>query len=74
MQQYTNEITPEIRESYIQPPYDNELLSDCDDEIISPPQSISKLAFCEGDTLSEEFLTMPGVSTNGSQRLFFVQR
>ncbi|WP_312948520.1 PAAR domain-containing protein [Superficieibacter sp.] len=32
MQQYTNEITPEIRESYLQPPYDKELLSDCDNE------------------------------------------
>ncbi|ENU3990357.1 TPA: hypothetical protein ACG1QI_004631, partial [Enterobacter kobei] len=32
MKQYTNEITSEIREYYLQPPYDEELLSDCDNE------------------------------------------
>ena len=32
MQQYTNEITPEIRETHSQPPYDEELLSLCDDK------------------------------------------
>lgn len=32
MQQYTNEITPELRESSSQPPYDEELLSLCDDK------------------------------------------
>jgi uncharacterized Zn-binding protein involved in type VI secretion len=32
MRQYSNEITPEIRESYLQPPYDKELLSDYDNE------------------------------------------
>ncbi|MDQ1213466.1 PAAR domain-containing protein [Pantoea anthophila] len=30
MQQYTNEITPEIRETHSQPPYDEELLALCD--------------------------------------------
>ncbi len=32
MQQYTNEITPEIHEAQSQPPYDEELLSLCDDK------------------------------------------
>ncbi|MDV0579405.1 PAAR domain-containing protein [Citrobacter braakii] len=32
MQQYTNKITPEIRETHSQPPYDEELLSLCDDK------------------------------------------
>ena len=35
-------------------------MPDNGDKIISIPQSISKLAFREGDTLPEEFLTMPG--------------
>ncbi|CAB5596857.1 Uncharacterised protein [Klebsiella pneumoniae] len=30
MQQYTNEITPEINEAQSQPPYDEELLSLCE--------------------------------------------
>ncbi|HEO9144368.1 TPA: PAAR domain-containing protein [Enterobacter asburiae] len=32
MQQYTNEITPEIREAHARPPYDEELLSLCDNK------------------------------------------
>jgi len=32
VQQYTNEITPEIHESYLQPPYVEEFLSLCDDK------------------------------------------
>ncbi|WP_449554036.1 PAAR domain-containing protein [Lelliottia amnigena] len=32
MQQYTNEITPEIRESHSQPSYDKELLALCDSQ------------------------------------------
>jgi uncharacterized Zn-binding protein involved in type VI secretion len=42
MQQYTNEITPEIRESYLQPPYDEELLSDCDNETRKEPEEINE--------------------------------
>ncbi|HAT1609014.1 TPA: PAAR domain-containing protein [Raoultella planticola] len=36
------------------------------DEIISTPQSSNRLVFREGDSLPNGFLTMPGVSTNGS--------
>lgn len=32
MQQYNNEITPEIRESASQPPYDEDFLASCDSE------------------------------------------
>jgi hypothetical protein len=42
------------------------------DEIISTPQSSNKFVFREGDTLPNGFLTMPGVNTNGSQRLLSV--
>lgn len=40
MQQYTNEITPEINEAQSQPPYDEELLSLCDDK---PGKNLRKL-------------------------------
>lgn len=32
MQQYTNEITPELRETSSQPPYDEDFLANCDNK------------------------------------------
>lgn len=42
MQQYTNEITPEINEAQSQPPYDEELLSLCDDKTRKELEEIKK--------------------------------
>ncbi|MBG0700893.1 hypothetical protein [Enterobacter ludwigii] len=42
MKQYTNEITPEIREAQSKPPYDEELLSLCDDKTRKEPEEINK--------------------------------
>lgn len=43
MKQYTNEITPEIRETHSQPPYDEELLSLCDDKTRKELEEINEL-------------------------------
>lgn len=42
MKQYTNEITPEIREAQLKPPYGEELLSLCDDKTRKELEEINK--------------------------------
>lgn len=42
MQQYTNEITPEIREAHARPPYDEELLCLCDNKTRKEPEEINE--------------------------------
>lgn len=42
MQQYTNEITPEIRENHSQPPYDEALFSLCDYKTRKELEEINK--------------------------------
>jgi len=46
MQQYTNEITPEIREAQSKPPYEEELLSLCDDKTRIELEEINKQHLC----------------------------
>ena len=42
MQQYTNEITPEIRESCSQPVYDDDLLTECDSQTREALEKINR--------------------------------
>lgn len=82
MQQYTNEITPEIREIYSQPPSDEELLALCDSQTRKELEEIYKretsssiayiFRFAVGGSLTRNggiIRHLSGTSTAGGYRM-----
>ncbi|AYN28650.1 hypothetical protein D8682_17710 [Buttiauxella sp. 3AFRM03] len=67
MQQYTNEITPEIRESFSHPPYGEDLLASCDSETRKELEEINKQQVSRPLAYIFRFATAGSLSRNGGE-------
>lgn len=65
MQQYTNEITPEIREAFSQPPYDNDFFALCDSHTRDALEKINQRAATHILTHMFRFAVVGSLTRNG---------